>query len=360
MKRLLSPLVVIAVVIAFITALLAGPLSSVAWADPTGSTACLREDAPGCTHGLPTDQYNALLALMQANPSPDVTVAPYDKNEIWSYSGFWRLADGSQLFDSPGGNVINVAPVGFNFVSIRSIQGDYAQIGVKNKQWVLRKDLKQSYASTYTGVLFDKPLPFPMAWVIQASIPASVPGGTRLASTPAIDRYTRVYIYASIKVQDWEWYLVGPGQWLPQQKVARVIPATRPDGLGDNDKWASVNLYEKVMTVYQGNNMVFATLVSPGLPGWSTEPGVFKVWKKLATSPMSGAMGQPDFYALPAVPYVMYFDKDISLHGTYWHDGFGFNHSHGCVNLSIGDAHWLYDWSGQDDLTVQVTNTPTT
>jgi len=41
----------------------------------------------------------------------------------------------------------------------------------------------------------------------------------------------------------------------------------------------------------------------------------------------------------------MYFDNDISLHGTYWHDGFGYRHSHGCVNLSISDAHYLFNWT---------------
>ncbi len=32
---------------------------------------------------------------------------------------------------------------------------------------------------------------------------------------------------------------------------------------------------------------------------------------------MSGATGAPSAYALQLVPWVMYFDKSISLHGTY-------------------------------------------
>ncbi|MEO0596383.1 MAG: L,D-transpeptidase, partial [Chloroflexota bacterium] len=45
------------------------------------------------------------------------------------------------------------------------------------------------------------------------------------------------------------------------------------------------------------------------------------------------------------VPWTMFFDGDIGLHGTYWHDGFGYRQSHGCVNMSILDAHWLFHWS---------------
>jgi hypothetical protein len=33
------------------------------------------------------------------------------------------------------------------------------------------------------------------------------------------------------------------------------------------------------------------------------------------------------------------------LHGTFWHDRFGFKHSHGCVNMSIQDAEWAFRWS---------------
>ncbi len=43
----------------------------------------------------------------------------------------------------------------------------------------------------------------------------------------------------------------------------------------------------------------------------------------------------------------MYFDNGISLHGTYWHDLFGYRQSHGCVNLTISDARYLFDWTGK-------------
>jgi hypothetical protein len=31
--------------------------------------------------------------------------------------------------------------------------------------------------------------------------------------------------------------------------------------------------------------------------------------------------------------------------GTTWHDRFGTPVSHGCVNLSLADARWLFDWA---------------
>ena len=34
-----------------------------------------------------------------------------------------------------------------------------------------------------------------------------------------------------------------------------------------------------------------------------------------------------------------------ALHGTYWHNNFGMPMSHGCVNLPLDVAAWLYDWA---------------
>jgi len=48
---------------------------------------------------------------------------------------------------------------------------------------------------------------------------------------------------------------------------------------------------------------------------------------------------------LPDVPYVMYFYSGYGIHGTYWHDNFGVPMSHGCINLTIPDAEWLYNFA---------------
>jgi lipoprotein-anchoring transpeptidase ErfK/SrfK len=50
-------------------------------------------------------------------------------------------------------------------------------------------------------------------------------------------------------------------------------------------------------------------------------------------------------YDLPNVQWVMYFYRDYSLHGAYWHNNFGQPMSHGCVNMRNEDAKWLYDWA---------------
>jgi len=50
-------------------------------------------------------------------------------------------------------------------------------------------------------------------------------------------------------------------------------------------------------------------------------------------------------YYIKDVPNVMYFYKDYAIHGTYWHNSFGWGASHGCVNVPVEFSKWLYDWA---------------
>ncbi len=54
------------------------------------------------------------------------------------------------------------------------------------------------------------------------------------------------------------------------------------------------------------------------------------------------------------MPYVLYFtDVGHAIHGTYWHDNFGTPMSHGCINLPMDVAEWIYGWAPMG-MTVQI------
>ena len=95
--------------------------------------------------------------------------------------------------------------------------------------------------------------------------------------------------------------------------------------------------------------MVFASLVSSGLNRWPTNEGLFQVWDRWTETKMSGAEGKIDYYFIEDVPHTMYFDYDIALHGAFWHDRFGYKHSHGCVNMPPLAAEWVFNWSQHDE-----------
>jgi len=199
---------------------------------------------------------------------------------------------------------------------------------------------------TYSGLLFSETPKNAFGWIMTTVSASAFPGYDQPVTNNIYYRYQTVQIYEVAKVGDYEWYMVAPGQWIEQRQIAMVQPDTsNPEGvLGD--RWVSVNLFEQTIVAYQNGKLVFASLISSGLRGWWTRPGVFQVYKEYTNDGMQGAFeaDRSDFYYLEDVPWVMYYDDARALHGAYWHNNFGYQQSHGCVNLSPADAQWLFEW----------------
>jgi hypothetical protein len=115
------------------------------------------------------------------------------------------------------------------------------------------------------------------------------------------------------------------------------------------EKMIYVDLTNQTLKAYDGDTLFMEARVSTGK--WNKTPtGEFTIWEKLKSTKMSGGSGN-DYYYLPNVPYVMFFEgpgasagQGFSLHGAYWHNNFGHPMSHGCVNMRTVDAKKLYDW----------------
>lgn len=199
--------------------------------------------------------------------------------------------------------------------------------------------------SAFHGVTLRDNPPVPFAWVLQAVKTSPKPGAMPDATATLYNRYNIVNIYDQNETGGQVWYRVADDQWLVQTAVAQVSWRQRPPEVGPGEKWIDVSLFEQTLAAYEGDRMVYATLVSSGLPQWATVQGLFRIQTKYVLGPMEGREGKPDYYALESVPWSMYFFQDYALHGAYWHDGFGWRHSHGCINLAPLDAKWLFDWT---------------
>jgi lipoprotein-anchoring transpeptidase ErfK/SrfK len=85
--------------------------------------------------------------------------------------------------------------------------------------------------------------------------------------------------------------------------------------------------------------------VRTGINRYPTVTGTFRVYVKLLRDRMTGGRRGIDYYDLPNVPHVMYFHRGYGIHGAYWHNNFGRPMSHGCVNLPLSGAKWLFNWT---------------
>lgn len=224
-------------------------------------------------------------------------------------------------------------------------------------QWMRRGDIEPNQIySNFMGLQFTATPSRPFGWVLDAQLIGPVhPRRASSQSASFADRllnqYEVVQIYERREAEGLVWFEIGPDLWLESRQMRlAVFNSTPPDGV-DNNRWIEVNLEQQTLSAYQDGQMVFATLIATGLPGVWTRPGLFQIYERHEETLMRGVFeaDRSDFYYLEDVPWTMYFDESRALHGAYWRARFGFEQSHGCVNLSVADSHWLFNWATEGD-----------
>jgi lipoprotein-anchoring transpeptidase ErfK/SrfK len=222
---------------------------------------------------------------------------------------------------------------------------------IATNEWISGQYIKKVSIPAFQGYVFSDNPSRPFGWAMDTFTTRTNPGVNAAETGRVYYKYNLLQIYDTQVIQDTEWSMVGVDEWIQSAYLARVIPNyTRPQGV-TSDRWIEVNLQEQVLLVYDSGKLVFATLISSGSPPFYTQPGVFQIYKMLVNDPMSGSFesDKSDYYYLEDVPYIMYYDKLRALHGAYWNNYLGDRGSHGCVNLSVADAHWLFDWAKEVD-----------
>ena len=136
-----------------------------------------------------------------------------------------------------------------------------------------------------------------------------------------------------------------------QEAKTNVIPASTefipdfykheyevPEKLVDIDEiWLEVDLSEQALYLHEGQRLAAGFSISSGEPGKDTPTGLYKIYAMYESYPMWG----PDYH-IPDVPFAMFYHVDFAIHGAYWQDNFGAPASHGCVNMNVNDAEWIY------------------
>lgn len=106
------------------------------------------------------------------------------------------------------------------------------------------------------------------------------------------------------------------------------------------NRWIEVNVATQRLVAWEGNVPTYAVIVSTGTDETPTLTGNFTVQSKHRSTRMQG-----DDYDLPNVPFTMYYHGGYAIHGAYWHHRFGTPVSHGCVNVAVNHAEWLFNWA---------------
>ncbi len=129
----------------------------------------------------------------------------------------------------------------------------------------------------------------------------------------------------------------------PVSKSVTPKPLPPTDHTG---KQIIVDLSDQWLYALEGDRIIFDAPVSTGRDGFNTPIGHFSIYAKVREQTMRGCAGG-ECWVVPHVPHAMYIVGGVALHGTYWHNQFGtgIRRSHGCINLPLKAAAWLYDWA---------------
>ncbi len=327
-------------------------------ATTTGADLCvpqLQLFSPAACPALGPGAYMAGLSAAQLpDVIPGLPVVPLAKpNPVVDFKYARVTTKDAAVFASPDDGVANQATrtIGKGLIYVNLVQAvqasgqDFYQI--HTGEYIHAEDVKEVKPTDFQGILFSQQPQYPIAWMVSNVRPSPLPGVPAPTSGQHLWRKTVVQIFATQHVGQYDWYLVGPNQWVEQQAVARLN--LNPPPAGVTGRWIQVDLFEQTVTAYEDNKLVYASLISSGLDEWPTRPGLFHIYAKLVADRMRGTYRADgsDYYYLEAVPWVMYFDGSRALHGEYWHDALGFKRSHGCVNLAPLDARWLFDWAAK-------------
>jgi hypothetical protein len=356
---------VLAALLALTFAVIRGPASARAFGPDLDRGLCIPEfyaaSAEACLELGPT-QYLTEMAVegielpLQPVPgrSPDAELRLVQNlyaQVVQSSAPVFGSLENAASDDSP----LYYLEAGFDYVSyIDRAEVDGAPFYmIDSGVWMRGIDLSRiSAMPNFQGLQFSQTPAVDFGWVLFEVQSQRAPGYSNQGQPVQVYyRYNLVQIYRVEQIDDLDWYLIGPDEWVEGRQVARVTPNPNPPEGITSERWVEVNLAEQTIAIYEDRLLQFATVISSGVTGQWTQPGVFQAYKKKANETMSGSFtsDRSDFYYLEDVPWTVYFDQARAFHGTYWHNGFGVPQSRGCVNLSPGDAHWLFDWIMEGD-----------
>lgn len=129
-----------------------------------------------------------------------------------------------------------------------------------------------------------------------------------------------------------------------QELYLGAVPVVVPEPTIQNGKQIIVILSTQRAYTFEDGVLAHSEfIVATGTSAYPTVTGNYKIYIKLESARMTGPG-----YDIPNVPWTMYFFKGYGLHGAPWNHNLGHPGSHGCINMSVEDANWLFNWAPID------------
>jgi hypothetical protein len=209
--------------------------------------------------------------------------------------------------------------------------------------------------SSFQGVEVDGTnWQLPIAWVYgyRKEAPLYTIGeDNSIKPAPAVKHFQPIALTGGTReIKNTKYLETRDGLWVKKAHVRMTLPNAPPPDVAPDERWLDINIAEQTIVVFQGTRPIYATLISSGKESkikekdHRTPRGEWRIREKHITSKMDGdgtAAGDLP-YSIEDVPYVMYFHRAYAVHAAFWHELYGNQRSHGCVNLAPLDAKRIF------------------
>jgi vancomycin resistance protein YoaR len=136
---------------------------------------------------------------------------------------------------------------------------------------------------------------------------------------------------------------------LPTRPVAFKTVYNRSVNL-DFGRYIEINLSLQRLWAYEDHKTVYESAITSGATGagYPTVTGLFDIYSKARNRNLNGYAIGYNYNVF--VQYWMPFSGNYGMHDASWRSNFGgpdyyYNGSHGCVNMPLESAAWIYNWA---------------
>ena len=178
------------------------------------------------------------------------------------------------------------------------------------------------------------------------------------ATTAFVDAQGEVWYDTYDEYADKEANIAPTHHWVSAKYLRRIDESEfEPINPRARDKHIVIDLKAQTLTCLEGTREVLTSQIASGaaftindqVVDFSTPGGEFKAILKMPSRHMRGTEEERNtdaYFDLPGVPWNTFFTYEgIAIHGTYWHNDYGVPRSHGCVNVPIEVAKFVYRWT---------------
>ena len=250
------------------------------------------------------------------------------------------------------GTVVGTVPDGANrYVAIieQASSGDRTFVRVQSGGWV---EATPTYSwPRWQGLEFFATPKSNFGWTIDFTASYNGPNVASGVTGKNYEKYQSFPVYNMVEADGYDWYQVSPTEWIPSWKARQVVVDTVTPPEVEGGRWINIDLHNQTLSVYEENELVFASIIATGAGELYSDPGTYRIYEMRELDLMQGSYtaDKSDFYYYEAVPWALYYNHTQAIHGIYWPATLGIVQSHGCVNMFPGDANWLFHWAEVGD-----------